>query len=180
MGKKGVAGSLWGLYDLVLFPWERLILLSCLALGLWWLYGKVSRCQAEVNAVVREATTIVNSSPCNEQREIFRRAINCEEYARKLEPEYQEEVWWTCFLNTFIFYRSWVGLAIFAVAVYAVVAVCRVPKYKPPKAVIRSQPRIRYYPDPPLLEYPEERRSPRKRRSRETSYESSSDDDYDQ
>jgi hypothetical protein len=178
MGRKGFTGSLYGLYDLVQFPWERLILLACLALGGSWLYGKVSRCQAEVDAVLREANTIVNSSPCNEQREIFKRAINCEEYARKLEPEYQEEVWWGCFLNTFIFYRSWVGLAIFGVAVYVIISVCRVPKYKPPKAVIRSKPRIRYYADPPLLEYPEERRNPRKRRSRETSSESSEDEDY--
>ena len=175
MGRKGLAGSLYGLYELVQFPWERLILLACIGLGGSWLYGKVARCQAEVNSVLKEADTIVNSSPCNEQRELFKRAINCEEYARRLEPEYQEEVWWSCFLNTFIFYRSWVGLAIFGLVVYAIVSVCRVPKYKAPKAVIRPRAELRYYSDPPLLE---DRRSPRKRRSRESSSESSDDDVY--
>jgi hypothetical protein len=175
MGRKGLTGSLYGLYELVQFPWERLILLACLLLGSWWLYGKVARCQAEVNAVLREADTIVNSSPCNELREVFKRAINCEEYARRLQPEYQEEVWWSCFLNTFIFYRSWVGLGIFALVVYGLVSVCRVPAYKPPKPVAR----IRYYSDPPpLLEYPDDRRVSRKRRSREVSYESSEDDEF--
>ena len=177
MGRKGLVGSLYGLYELVQFPWERLILLSCLAVGSWWLYGKVSRCQAEVSGIIDHAQYIVHSSPCNEKRDRFKDAINCEEFARKLQPEYQEELWWSCFLNTFIFYRSWMGLAVFGAVIYAIASVCRVPKYKPPKPVIRPERRIRYY-DPPLLEYPEERRSPRKHRSREASYESSDDEVY--
>ena len=175
MTRRGITGSLSGLYDLVQFPWERLILLACLVLGTSWLYGKVARCQAEVSTLLKEARSIVNSSPCNEQRELFKHAFRCEDYERRLEPEYQEEVWWTCFLNTFIFYRSWLGLIIFGIAIYAVVSVCRVPAYKPLKPKPRPRPEIHYYPDPALLEYPSDRRTPRRFRSREASSESSSD-----
>jgi hypothetical protein len=178
MARKGFVGSLYGLYDLVQFPWERLILLLVLALGVSWMYGKVSKCQVEVARVLDEAERIVNSAPCNEDKELFKHAIRCDEYARKLEPEFQEEIWWTCFLNTFIFYRSWVGLGIFALVVYGIVSVCRVPTYKPPKASRRPAPRITYYSQPELLEYHKNSRSPRKHRSREVSSESSEDDFY--
>jgi hypothetical protein len=174
MVRKGLASSLSGVYDLVQFPWERLILLSCLILGSWWLYGKVAKCQAEVNLVVNEAKYIINSSPCNEKREKFKNAIKCEEFSRKLEPEYQEEIWWTCFLNTFIFYRSWVGLAIFGLTIYGIVSVCRVPKYKAPKKVVRY-PRIPYRPEPQRLEYRPQRRMSGSSDSRSESSESSED-----
>jgi hypothetical protein len=108
------------LYDLVLFPWERLLFAICALLLGWWLFGKISKCQTEVLKLSEQADYILRSPPCNEQRDIYSGVVDCDALRHKLDSNYHEEVWWSCFLNTFMFYRSWMGIAAVLAVGYAV------------------------------------------------------------
>jgi len=156
--------------DVVLFPWERLLFGICTLLLAWWLYGKVEKCQREVNQLAGQAEYILRSPPCNEQRDVYGGVLDCEALRRKLDYNYHEEVWWSCFLNTFIFYRSWFGIA--AVLFVAYVLFARVQLT--PREVAISAPRI-HYRRRPMIAYENTPRS----RVRIRPYRSSEDDTSD-
>ena len=185
-------GYLSVLYNFVQFPWERLILLLIVGLGGGWMYGKFSRCQQEVYGVVQEAEYIANSAPCNEKKDLFKNAVDCGEFTRKLAPEYQEEIWWSCFLNTFIFYRTWLGLGVFAFAIFIAISICKPSsifntrtKYKPRKIRYRnisenSLPRLEYLraPLPRLPARPRHRLGSRSRSQEYSDYSDTDSNDY--
>jgi len=174
-----------GLHDLVAFPWERLLYVLIGAAVLWWLWGKVARCQGEVNTMLNNALYVVNSAPCNEDRDNFKDAIDCDAFHRKLDSTYHEELWWNCFLNTFIFYRSWIGLGAVGLLAYIVlqrtatiapVAVQqRSRDYSPPRAL----PQPIYYSESAPMRLLDSRRTRRRSRPIIRPYRSSEDEDDD-
>lgn len=170
-------------------PWGRLMTVLAVIGVAIWLGGKYTRCRSVVRYNNDEAEFAYKQLRCNaiDNHNFPSIRQDCKKYQAHLHDDFQDDLWWTCFANTFFFYRTWSGM----LSTGVLLAVIwwnwlRQPQMadQRPMFIFRSEPKIELYdsdddrsPERPAIRYRTYERLPNRPPLRLPRIHSSDDDD---